>query len=137
MTHNPSSDIADILDADAGLSLTLGTDLFKSTQRAVSAQVPANAVFVFGNSGIPPIRTMGEVAEIRRVLINIRVRWKPFGAGDTKVRAIMNLLQAEAVSTYLSNVLLTESEPLPLGEDAQGNHMWSLGCEIVYREAKA
>ena len=137
MTHNPASDVADILDGDSGLELTLGIDLFKSTQRATSAQVPSNAVFVFGNSGIPPIRTMGEVAEVRRALVTIRVRWKGFGAGDIKVRGIMNLLQAEPAATYLSKVLLTESEPLPLGEDEQGNHLWSLGCELVYREAKA
>ncbi len=136
MTHNPALDVATLLDGDSGLALTLGTDLFCSTQRAISAQVPTNAVFVFGNSGITPLKSMGEVAEIRRPLINIRVRWASFGGGDTKVRAIMNLLQAGVIATYLSKVWLTESEPLPLGEDDLGNHLWSLGCMIVYREAK-
>jgi hypothetical protein len=137
LTHNPAKDVRTILNDDSALGLTTGTDLFLGPSRAVGAQVPADAVFVFGNSGIPPLRSMGEVAEIRRPLVNIRVRWSSFGPGDTKIRAIMNLLQAEPIATYLSKVLLTESEPLPLGQDAQGNHMWSLGCEVIYREAKA
>ncbi len=137
MTHIPARAVTTILDGDVALGLTLNTDLFCSTQRAAGAQVPVDAVFVFGNSGIPPLRSMGEVAEIRRALVTIRVRWSTFGAGDVKVRGIMNLLQAEPAATYLSKVLLTESEPLPLGQDDQGNHLWSLGCEIVYREAKA
>ena len=135
MTHNPAKDIRDVLDADATLDLTTGTNLFLGPSRAVGGNIPTNAVFIFGNSGIPPIRTMGAVAEVRRPLVNIRVRWSSFGPGDQKVRDIMNVLQASSVSTYLSNVLLTESEPLPLGQDDQGNSMWSLGCEIVYREA--
>lgn len=136
MTHNPAKDIRDLLDGDSALGLTTGTDLFLGQQRAIGAQIPADAVFVAGNSGLPPIRTMGETEEIRRALVTVRVRWSSFGAGDQKVRDIMNFLQAEPILTYLSNVLLTESEPLPLGEDDQGNHMWSFGCEVVYREVK-
>ncbi len=135
MTHNPAKDVRDLLDSDATLGLTTGTNLFLGTQRAVGGNIPVDAVFIHGNSGIPPLRSMGEVAEVRRPLVNIRVRWSSFGPGDQKIRDIMNVLQASSVTTYLSNVLLTESEPLPLGQDEQGNSMWSLGCEIVYRGA--
>ena len=131
---NPALDIATELDGNSAVGLTIGTDLFVGQQRDVSSQTPKNSVFIFGNSGVPPIRSMGEVEEIRRVLINIRVRWSSFEDGDTKIRVIMNFLQALEISGYISSVMLTESEPLILGQDGQGLHMWSLGAEIVYRE---
>lgn len=130
---NPPSDVATFL-ASAGLSLTLGTNLFVGLPRDVSSAVPKNAVFVFGIPGGGVERTMGEVTELRSPHVNVRVRWTSFSSGDTKTRAVQEALQAPSISGYL-DIAAMQSEPLVLGQDQEGLHMWSLMYEMVYEDA--
>jgi len=128
----PATDIAVEL-AGAGISLTLGTNLFTGPIRDVSATtgVPKNAVFVKGLPGGLPERTMGEGDELRSPLVSIQVRWTTFNDGDTKVRQIQEALQAASISGYL-DVLAQQSEPLVLPPDNEGLHQWSMIFLLKY-----
>ncbi len=126
----PANDIATELDG-AGISLTLGTNLFTGPIRDVSASVPKNSVFVKGLPGGLPERTMGESDELRSPLVSVQVRWTTFGDGDTKVRQIQEALQAVALSGYL-DVAAQQSEPLVLPPDNEGLHQWSMIFLLKY-----
>jgi len=129
----PATDVAVEL-AGAGISLTLGTNLFTGPVRDVSASVPKNAIFVKGLPGGLPQRTMGEVNEIRSPLVSVQVRWTTFGDGDTKVREIQEALQAVSISGYL-DVVAQQSEPLALPPDNEGLHQWSMIFSLKYLDA--
>lgn len=133
MSKDPAKDVMDVLNADVGLSLTTGTDLFKGQIREVSTYVAKDSVFVRGDSGAAPIRSMGQVDEIRFGFVTILLRWRSFAAGDTKIRAITDVLQGVAISGYL-DVVATTSEPTIAGNDAEGNHLWSMTYMLVYNE---
>ena len=136
MSHNPIGDVVSLLNSDAGLGLTVGTDLFVGNMRGPNSKIPVNAVFVAPGSADVPTRVMGEVNEIRQVLALIRIRWKTFGAGDAKARAIQNALQAASLpgpSVYL-DFFSTESLPTSLGQDGEGHHLWTTIFTVVYEE---
>ena len=129
----PATDVAAHL-AGAGISLTLGTNLFTGPMRDVSASVPKNAVFVKGLPGGLPQRTMGEVDEIRSPLVSVNVRWTTFDGGDTKIRQIQEALQAAAISGYI-DVVAQQSEPLVLPSDNEGLHMFMMIFSLKYVDA--
>ena len=131
---NPPRDVASFL-AGAGLGVTLGTNMFFGPQREVSNVVPINAIFLMGRGGPAPIRSMTQVSEIRNPIVNIRVRWNKFAAGDTKVRAIQDALQGASISGYL-DVEALQSEPSVIGEREEGHHFWLLSIGLAFEEVK-
>jgi len=131
MTFDPPLAIANMLDADSGLELTLGTNLFASMVRAASSTIPINAVFVYGAPGTPVLRVMGDGSEIRRPVVLVRVRWGSFVPGLAKMRAIQDFLVGNRPSGYL-DIYTLQSEPDNLGSDSLGYHMWSLGVSVAY-----
>lgn len=133
MTHNPARSLMNSLDGDSALGLTKGTNLFYGTIRSTSSFVSKNAVFLLGAAGPPPLRSMQQVDEIRTAFINIQVRWNKFSTGDQKVRDIMNFVQALSVATFI-DVRNSQSEPSFIGEEGEGNFLWSLGVEMTYIE---
>ncbi len=128
----PANDIATELDG-AGISLTLGTNLFTGPFREVSAitGVPKDSVFVKGLPGGIPERTMGQSDEIRSPLVSVQVRNTSFNSGDTKVRDIQETLTAVVISGYL-DIATQQSEPLYIGQDNEGLHMWSMIYSLKY-----
>lgn len=135
MPNNVARDLKDAIDGDSSLGLTSGTNLFASQIRAASAQIPKDCVFVIGESGPEPIRSMGQSEEVRIAFTQIVVRWSKFAAGSTTARAIMDSLQGSSISGYLDLVAL-QSEPTVLGEDSEGLHLWSISYQLVYLDAK-
>jgi hypothetical protein len=129
----PATDVATHL-AGMGISLTLGTNLFTGGIRDVRTGVPKNAVFVKGLPGGLPERTMGEVDEIRSPLVSVNVRWTTFDGGDTKIRQIQEALQAATISGYI-DVAAQQSEPLVLGQDNEGLHMFMMIFSLKYVDA--
>ncbi len=129
----PATDVATEL-AGAGIGLTLGTNLFMGPMRDASASVPKNAVFVKGLPGGLPQRTMGESDEIRSPLVSVNVRWTTFDAGDTKIRQVQEALQAATISGYI-DVVAQQSEPLVLGQDNEGLHMFMMIFSLKYIDA--
>lgn len=129
----PATDVATFLAA-AGLSLTLGTNIFTGPIRGASTSVPKNAVFIKGLPGGLPQRTMGQVDEIRSPIVSIQTRWDNFGDGDTKVRAIQEALQSPSISGYI-DVVAQQSEPFVLPQDNEGLHQWSMIYTLKYVDA--
>ena len=126
----PANDIATELDG-AGISLTLGINLFTGPFRDASARVTRNSVFVKGLPGGIPERTMGQSDEIRSPLVSVQVRNTSFNGGDTKVRDIQETLTAVVISGYL-DIATQQSEPLYIGQDNEGLHMWSMIYSLKY-----
>ncbi len=129
----PATDVATEL-AGAGIGLTLGTNLFMGPMRDASASVPKNVVFVKGLPGGLPQRTMGESDEIRSPLVSVNVRWTTFDAGDTKIRQVQEALQAATISGYI-DVVAQQSEPLVLGQDNEGLHLFMMIFSLKYINA--
>lgn len=131
----PANDVATDL-AMAGISLTLGTNIFTGPLREVSDSIPKNAVFVKGLPGGLPERTMGQINELRSPLVSVQTRWTTFNGGDTKVRAIQEALHAVAINGYL-DVVAQQSEPFYLGQDNEGLHLWSMIYSLKYLDDSA
>jgi len=129
----PATDVATEL-AGAGIGLTLGTNLFTGGIRDVRTGIPKNAVFVKGLPGGLPQRTMGESDEIRSPLVSVNVRWTNFDGGDTKIRQVQEALQAAAISGYI-DVVAQQSEPLVLGQDNEGLHLFMMVFSLKYIDA--
>ncbi len=126
----PANDVATELDG-AGISLTLGTNLFTGPLREVSASVPRDAIFIKGLPGGLPERTMGQVDEIRSPLVSVQVRNTSFNGGDTKVRDIQETLTGVVIAGYL-DIATQQSEPLYIGQDNEGLHLWSMIYSLKY-----
>ncbi len=128
--RNPPKDLRNHL-ASAGIGLTTGTNIFTGSMRAAKGSVPVDAAFVTGIDGVPPVRSMQETEEILTVVISVILRWGTFAGGDTKMRDIRDNIQSATISGYL-DVVAQSSEPISLGEDADGNHQFMLAAEMTY-----
>ncbi len=126
----PPTDVAVHL-AGASIALTLGTNLFTGPMRDASTSVPRNSVFVKGMPGGLPERTMGQGDEIRSPLVSVNVRWSTFNGGDTKIRQIQEALQAATIFGYI-DVVAQQSEPLVLGQDNEGLHLFMMIFSLKY-----
>ena len=132
MTHKPAEALATEMATQVG-SLTLGTNVFHSTIRAPDIVVQKNCVFVWDGGGVPPLRTMGEPDEIRRVLVLVDVRDSKYKTGNDLALSIMNSLRAVSIATYL-DVALGNSSPRSLGQDAEGLHHFGLEFILTHQE---
>lgn len=132
MTHSPALDLAtEIATQTAGL--TLGTNVFHSMMRGADANIPVNAVFVWETVGPPPQRTMGDPDEIRRALVNVQVRDIKYLTGYDLAYTIMNNLRGDTVATYL-DVAVSSGSPSAMGQDSDGNHIFSFIYVMAYQE---
>lgn len=132
MSHNPALDFATFL-AGAGLGLTLGSSIVVGMPRDAGPTVPKDAVFVWGLGGPPATRVMGQVNEVRRPLVSLRVRNHSIVSGDTLARNILNAVAGTDVATYLDTFPL-QPEPNYAGQDSDGDHFWGHNFEMVYEE---
>ena len=132
MTHIPAEDLATEIATQVG-SLTLGTNIFHSSIRAPGKSIPKDSVFVWGDSGRPPLRTMGDSEEIRTAVVHVRVRDPKFKTGSDLAHSIMDLLRGDDVSTYLE-VKVAISEPRSMGQDSDGNHLLGMEYLMTYQE---
>lgn len=132
MSHTPAIALATEIAAQVG-SLTLGTNLFHSSIRAASSNIPVDSVFVWTGGGGKPQRTMGDPNEIRRTVLHVRVRDTDYNDGITLAYSILNGLRAQSISTYL-DLFSTFGDPSDLGEDKDGNHIFGVTFILVYQE---
>ncbi len=128
----PSEDMVDFLAA-ASLSFTKGTNAFMGPIREHSRQVPKNCLFVNNSPGSPPSRVMGDSVNFRNVVVDIRIRWNKFAAGDAKARAVMDALQGASISGYL-DVGLVMSEPSPMQRDMNDLFIWQVLAFMFYQK---
>lgn len=125
------TDIANQIDGDSVVGLTLGTNLFSGPVKPDSSLIPKNACFIGTQPGPEPIRVMGLQKEIRSPIIEVRLRWAPFQDGRTKILAIQSLLFGVTVSGYL-DLRPINSEPIHEGPNAEGLDIWTLVYAMAY-----
>lgn len=135
MSKNVPNDLGTFL-ASAGLGLTLGTNIFIGPVRDSMGNIPNDSVFLIGGAGSRPERTMGEVSEIKRAIVHVRVRSRTFNTGYTLARGIKDAVQGSSITDYIDSYG-TDSEPLVLGQDNEGRYMFNLGIAMVYEDAAA
>lgn len=126
----PAADLSTFLAANVA-GLTSGTNLFVSKRRPVSNNFPRSAVFLSGVPGLPVTRVMGDVENVRYAVVETELRWVTYAGGDSKIREIQDALQGPTIAGYL-DVAVLESEPIPLGADDEGNHLFALNVQMVY-----
>ncbi|MBW2084436.1 MAG: hypothetical protein JRI54_00170 [Deltaproteobacteria bacterium] len=124
----PAHDIALALQ-QAGLG-TLGVDIFKGPVRPANG-IPVDSIFVLATGGRAGQRIHSDRSEIRYPTAQIRVRAESFAEGYEKASAVYDALFDLRYPGYM-DFLLLQSEPIYLGQDANGNYEWSLNVECSY-----
>jgi len=90
--NSPSEDIKDILEDEASLSLTFGTNLFVSREPAE----PDAVVTIFDTPGFSPDLTMNKNERYDRPSIQIRIRNNDFTDGYSLADSIKEILHGKA-----------------------------------------
>jgi hypothetical protein len=128
--NSPAKDIANMLDGDSGLGLTLLTDLFYS--RMVSD--PQNAVAVFDTGGANPMLQYNKArSQYYYPSINIQVRNVDYDAGHAVATAIRLFLHGERAitvgDTYYALIKST-NEPQLLHYDENDRAVFIINFDI-------
>lgn len=132
MTHLPVEDFTNFLTGQ--FSLVVGDNLHKGPISDASA-FPTDCVFVRSAGGIEPLRSMGEVTELRSSILDIRIRNAKHKAGELMGQDILNSMNGVAglPSGYLDAVPL-QGEPLDAGIDESGRYIFALNIRLIWSE---
>lgn len=132
MTQDPTQDVATHL-ASAGLSLTVGTNLFMGPVRAAGDGIPQAAVFVHGQGGDAPEPYQGASGSTWEVEVEVTIRSEPkdFTGGRTRARAILQAIHLASLSGYYS-VRSEDAEPDYLEQDDAGCHEWAVAFTLAW-----
>jgi hypothetical protein len=126
-----ASDVATALDADVALSLTLGTNLFIGKMRAADiGGVPDACVSVMTIGGPPPqdyCQGGTHSPQYYQPTLQVMVRSAPrdWAGGDAVARAVFESVNDSPPSAYHGARAQTGA-PLYVGEDDEGQHLWSI-----------
>jgi len=119
--NSPSTDIRDMLVADATLGLTFATNLFIGKEPAN----PENCVTIFDTPGFPPYLGLAGEVGYEYPSIQIRVRNRGYINGWNLIEKIKNSLHGRAQDTLCSPTVYTiiycSSGPALLDWDDNGN----------------
>ncbi len=130
----PDLDVAVAL-ASAGLGLTLGQNIYWGKEREVDPDtgVPSKAVFVVNRLGAAPDNYIDEsrTPQAREPLLQIVVRSEPqdFTGGYALARSVKDALHDIHLSGY-DACRVTQAEPVPIGENDSGEHLFSLNVHL-------
>ncbi|GEL75208.1 hypothetical protein [Myxococcus virescens] len=134
MTQDPESDVATFL-AGAGLSLVVGTNLFKGPVRPASDVIPQACVFVRVDAGAEPEpylggRTTGSVYEAD---VEVLIRGEPdrYDAPRQVARAVLVALQKASLPGYFSCVV-AQSQPDYLDQDDNQCHEFAVDVTLSW-----
>jgi hypothetical protein len=131
MTQDPEVDIPAYM-ASAGLSLVLGTNLFRGEVLAQGRGVPAEAVFVEVQSSQPPDPFLGS-GDYWSAEVDVTVRGAAGAreAARLRARAILHALQRAAITGYV-RVVAEDTEPEHLGADEAQCHEYALSITVEW-----
>ena len=136
MATTPDADVRDHLDTNVA-ALTTGTNLFNSKLRAVGDGIPVEAVFCMASGGPPPEAYLqggvGDEARFSAVSCFIRSENRDFSGGQDLARTVRDALHHQDISGY-HDVRASETEPIYVGEDDDGNHNWTANFELWHEE---
>lgn len=136
MATDPDGDVVTYLNTNVG-ALTTNTNLFASKEQAEGDGIPHLAVFVLPTGGPAPQAYVdgnsGTEQRFSGVQVMSRSAPRAYNAGKTFARLIRDTLHHAAISGYV-DVRVNESEPLYLGENDAGAHLWTSNLELLHEE---
>jgi hypothetical protein len=121
--------------ASAGLGLTLGTNLFWGKVREVdtASGVPSQAVFVTPHLSPAPENycdgSRTPQAREPQLQITVRSGRQDYSGGQSLARSVQDALHDIPPSGY-NACRITQAEPVPIGETASGEHLFSLNVHL-------
>lgn len=133
MPMTPGIDLVDHLAT--ALSLTAGTDIFDGRVRAPGRGVAEKAVFVQPTGGPPPQALSGQTVAIRRSALQVRVRGdqEDYAGGLVFARSVRDAIQYAPIAGYI-DVRIQDQEPIPLPQDDEEHHEWTINVEMSFKE---
>ncbi len=140
-THNPVEDVVSWLSGQTinSRALVAGTNLFACEPR-IGTAFPAKCIFVWASTGGGrPMPYLGVARSLWFPRLQVRVRGDPDAVSEARLtaRALMHVLHVRAGETgptgYIS-LLVNESEPIPLGEQASGGASFQLNVDLRFAE---
>lgn len=136
MATDPDGDVVDHLDTSVGY-LTKDTNLFASKEQAAGDYIPHNSVFVLASGGpAPEAYVAGDTGDEQRfsaLQIIIRSDPRDYNTGVTNARTVRDALHHATISGYV-DVRVNETEPLYIGENDVGAHIWTTNLELWHEE---
>lgn len=139
MASDYADDVATALDTDAGLSLTLGTNLFRGKMRAYEAEsFPRECVACEAAGGPAPqdyCNGNTHTPQMRDPVVQVMVRGdaRDYSGGETLARAVWDSLHDNPPSGYI-HMRCMNATPLYVGEDEDGSHLWSINVALRIEE---
>jgi hypothetical protein len=135
MATTPDADIVTLLDSAVG-SLTAGTNLFRGKRRPVGPYIPGESVFCLSTGGPgPEAYADGTSIEEFHSAVDVSVRSDKddFDGGQTLARAVRTAINHATIAGYI-DVRIGTSDPLYIGEEDSGFHLWTINVEMWHEE---
>ena len=138
MAHSRyDSDVVDVLDA-AAIGLTRNTNLWPGKARAaVPGTVPIESVWVMETGGPEPINYCdgATTPQLREPTVQIMVRGDPrdWHGGRVLADAVWDAIHDNPPAGYIAARCM-QPTPLVLGEDENGNPLWSVNVRLIISE---
>lgn len=136
---DPASDLGDYLNglavSAAGVTLALGTNLFKGPTRMFKRSPATTAVFIMNTGGPAPEPYLngGRKSWARpTVQVVIRGATSDFANGEIVARAVYEALHQQSIGSYTA-IFARDSQPVMVGldENDQANWVINLECQGV------
>jgi hypothetical protein len=130
--------ITDFLAA-AGIGLTKGTNLWSGPLRPDDDDVPAQAVFVLLSGGPGPVDYSdggaGQSIHEAGLQVFVRSNQEAHAAGQTLARNVWGTCHKASPSGCLAySCVCRQSEPIYIGKDDAGRHVWSINLLVKKKE---
>jgi hypothetical protein len=132
-----ATDLAAKLEAESPIgtvTLAVGTNVFVGPELAVNTHTPPSAVFVRDIAGAKPEPYLGNTDDFVRFQVEVVVRTEgnSYSAGDSLARAILNKIQRNPPSGYVS-CLVQQSGPEWLGQDEEYQDSFRFVAELWWK----
>jgi hypothetical protein len=132
----PESVCGAILDADAGASLTLGTDLFEGPQRPPSSLIPHAVTFVIATGGPVNAPYMNDSQDHRVNTIQVLTRGSvgDYDGALAQARASRAALHRADLASYPGyfGIVVREPDPVFLGFDDTEHPRFTFNVQLSY-----
>lgn len=122
------------------VTLALGVNLFVGPLREVADGVPDQAVFCLQSGGAPRAPYLGTTVGASpswnrpRVQVIVRGLAGAWDESEALARAVLERLHIGDFSAAgYFNAMIQESEPLYVGQDERGLHLWSVNVELWWK----
>jgi hypothetical protein len=133
---NPDLDLANQIVART-TGHAVGTDIFCGKMREEGAGIPTQSVWCLLRGGMEPIDYCDNspTPQLRQPIVQILVRGNPgdFSGGQALARTVKDAVHDHPPAGYFG-CRVQQAEPIYLGEEHNGAHLWSLNVMMYIEE---